>query len=258
MALIGNFSVLHKSPAYFMSGQTASGDRANWNKPGMMRSMGSDGLANAKKTAVPYGHVSGAWLLPRTAGGIASRYAPYGEGSLAGAGAMGVNGEAALDGFGQLDATGQLVVSAVASLIGAGLLTGNVLAALLATAGLTSSGNATGAIAALGWALGALQGLGSSTVTIRANGALAASIDVAAVAELTAADISTEILDSQMVETGLSVRETLKVCLAALAGKVSGAAGTTITIRSAVDDKDRIIATVDADGNRTAVTLDVT
>lgn len=61
-----------------------------------------------------------------------------------------------------------------------------------------------------------------------------------------------------MVETGLTVRETLRLCAAALAGKISGADGSTITIRNAVaDDADRIVATVDTDGNRTAITYDL-
>ncbi len=60
------------------------------------------------------------------------------------------------------------------------------------------------------------------------------------------------------VETGTTVRESLRVMLAALVGKVSGAATTTVTIRDAADSKNRIVATVDADGNRSAVTLDKT
>ena len=61
------------------------------------------------------------------------------------------------------------------------------------------------------------------------------------------------------IETGLTPRQALRLALAALAGKLSGAATTTITIRNAVaDGKDRIVATVDADGNRTAITYDLT
>lgn len=60
------------------------------------------------------------------------------------------------------------------------------------------------------------------------------------------------------VETGITLRQALRLKLAALAGKLSGAATTTVTIRDANDAKDRITATVDADGNRTAVTLDAT
>jgi hypothetical protein len=57
---------------------------------------------------------------------------------------------------------------------------------------------------------------------------------------------------------GYNLEETLKLCLAALAGKVSGAGTETITIRSADDSADRIIATVDTNGNRSSITLDAT
>lgn len=55
---------------------------------------------------------------------------------------------------------------------------------------------------------------------------------------------------------GYTLEQFGKLCLAALVGKLSGAATTTNTVRAADDSKDRITATVDADGNRTAVTLD--
>lgn len=61
------------------------------------------------------------------------------------------------------------------------------------------------------------------------------------------------------VETGLTPRQALRLSVAADAGKLSGAASTTNTIRNAVaDSKDRIVATVDSDGNRTAITYDLT
>lgn len=73
----------------------------------------------------------------------------------------------------------------------------------------------------------------------------------------TAAENAAAILAAGDVD-GYSLEETLKLCLAALAGKLSGAATTTIVIRAADDSKDRITATVDADGNRSAITLDET
>lgn len=73
----------------------------------------------------------------------------------------------------------------------------------------------------------------------------------------TTSQISAAILAAGDVD-GYSLEQTLKLCLAALAGKLSGAATTTITIRAADDSKDRITATVDADGARSAVTLDAT
>jgi hypothetical protein len=73
------------------------------------------------------------------------------------------------------------------------------------------------------------------------------------------ADVADAILDGENIEVGLSVREALRLITAALAGKVSGAAGTSITFRNPVaDSKDRIVATVDADGNRSAIVYDLT
>lgn len=60
------------------------------------------------------------------------------------------------------------------------------------------------------------------------------------------------------VETSLTVRQALRIALASLAGKLSGAATTTVTIRNVGDTKARITATVDSDGNRSTVTTDGT
>ena len=58
------------------------------------------------------------------------------------------------------------------------------------------------------------------------------------------------------IETGLTPRGAFRLIAAASAGKLSGAATTTVTIRNVGDTKNRITATVDASGNRTAVTAD--
>lgn len=55
---------------------------------------------------------------------------------------------------------------------------------------------------------------------------------------------------------GFTPEQTLKLLLAALAGKVSGGGTTTVAIRAADDSKTRITATVDSSGNRSALTLD--
>ena len=98
----------------------------------------------------------------------------------------------------------------------------------------------------------------------------AGAIDAAAIAadaigasEL-ATDAANEIADALLdranaIETGLTLRQALRLIAAADAAKLSGAATTTVTIRNAVaDSKDRIVATVDADGNRSAITYDLT
>lgn len=58
------------------------------------------------------------------------------------------------------------------------------------------------------------------------------------------------------VETGRTLRQALRLMLASLAGKLNGAGTTSVHIRDTNDTKDRIIATVDTDGNRASVALD--
>ena len=71
MALLGNGSVILKSPARFLSGQIAQ-ERANWNRSGSERAAFSNSKWS-KKSAKPYGYSPpGAWVLPITTGGISS------------------------------------------------------------------------------------------------------------------------------------------------------------------------------------------
>jgi hypothetical protein len=58
------------------------------------------------------------------------------------------------------------------------------------------------------------------------------------------------------VEAGMSYDEMFRVQHSALTGKVSGANTTTERFRDIADSKDRIVYTVDANGNRTAVAQD--
>lgn len=75
----------------------------------------------------------------------------------------------------------------------------------------------------------------------------------------TAAQNAAALLDlSDGIETSITPRQAMRLILAALAGKLSGAGGTTITIRNVGDSKNRITATVDSSGNRSAVTTDGT
>lgn len=67
--------------------------------------------------------------------------------------------------------------------------------------------------------------------------------------------IATALLDlTNGVETSWTLRQAMRIILAGVAGKLSGAATTTNTIRDVGDSANRIVATVDADGNRSAVT----
>jgi hypothetical protein len=71
---------------------------------------------------------------------------------------------------------------------------------------------------------------------------------------------ATTVLDlADSIETGLTVRQALRLMGAVLGGKCSGAATNTPAYRNAVaDSKTRVSATTDNSGDRTAITTDLT
>lgn len=62
----------------------------------------------------------------------------------------------------------------------------------------------------------------------------------------------------EVLEGSYTARQLMRLFTAALGGIVAGAGTTTITFRNTGDSKDVITATVDVNGNRSAVTLDLT
>ncbi len=138
------------------------------------------------------------------------------------------------------------VTGAVGSVTGAvGSVTGNV------------GGNVVGSVASVTGAVGSVTGSVGSVVagvtvsSISANVVTASALATDAVSEITAALLASGDVD------GYSVEDCLKVILAMAAGKLTTGVSSAV-FRAADDSKDRITATVDADGNRTAVTLDAT
>ena len=82
----------------------------------------------------------------------------------------------------------------------------------------------------------------------------------AAAGDIPSADsIADALLDqADGIETALTLRQAVRLVVAASAGLLAGAATTTVTIRNVGDTKTRITAMVDDVGNRTAVLTDVT
>ncbi len=138
------------------------------------------------------------------------------------------------------------VVGSVGSVVGAvGSVTGNVGGNVTGSVGSI----ATGGIAAASFAAGAID-----NAAIAANAIGASELATDAVTE-----IANGLLDlADAVEVGITVRQSLRGYAAALLGKASGMATTTGVMRAADDSKTRITATLDASGNRSAVTLDLT
>lgn len=199
---------------------------------------------------------------------------------------------------GQSTAVGVLkaALNGVGSSAGTSTVTGTISGAISIVGSTTGAGNQTGVLTAIGYAIGssagsstatiigrrARQGTGSSAGIGSQNGVVtaighiagsssgsssavavshAAGVLVGSIAPavtLEAGAFSSYLLDQSDVETGLTLRQALRLIAAATAGKVSGGGGTTITFRNPVaDTDDRIIATVDVDGNRTAITYDL-
>lgn len=84
--------------------------------------------------------------------------------------------------------------------------------------------------------------------------------DLATAANLAAVPTSAQIADAvwdEAVDSTITARQSIRLANSALGGKASGLNTTTAVYRDLADTKDRISATVDADGNRTAVTRDL-
>jgi hypothetical protein len=169
-----------------------------------------------------------------------------------------------------------------------GLLRGGTNAATSITTALTANiignitgnlsgsvGSVTGAVGSVTGAVGSVTGnvggnvVGSvASVTGNVGGNVVGSVAsvVAGVTVTTNNDKTGYALSSagvdaildDAVDGSVTVRQSLRLNNSGAGGKLSGAATTTVAIRDLADTKDRVTATVDADGNRTAVTLDLT
>lgn len=82
------------------------------------------------------------------------------------------------------------------------------------------------------------------------------AIEAAAAASDFGAEIAAAILDlANAIETGLTLRNAMRLAAASAAGALTGAGTGTETLKSAVSgSKNRIVGTIDEDGNRTVVT----
>lgn len=261
--LIGNYTVRNKSPGRFLGGGSAASGaetkaRANFNGTARRSVHYGDGESTANKLwgqpTGGYGDIS--WMFPYQPGFIASYDEAQG---VATASATIIEGRpiaGTSDGVGSVTGTAQLVVSGFGASDGVATVTGNVYAALSGVGESAGVATAAGAIQALAWGVGSADGIATVSAVRYATGAMAGSI--APAVDLEASSFSTYLLDEEDIETGLTLRKALRLIAAATGGKASGLSGSTAVYRSAVaDTKDRITATVDADGNRTLISYDL-
>ncbi len=280
MALIGNRSVLLKSPGRFLSGTVASIQRNNF------RPLRNVYETTDRLSGIPDGHLSpSSWFLPQVAGGMSSRNMIVGSGSF-GASALAVKlAQADLTGSGALEAIGGLIVQALADLTGSGGVTdANVQAFLAAVANLTGSGNISDAEASgLGELVCALVGLGTAVgSTATGVGALSADLVVtgtglttgnvgqavwAAIASAnnTAGTMGEKLNDAgsasnpwtEVIESGYTAAEILRLLAAVAKGDASGLESGAPVFKSIDGATDRVTATYTS-GTRTVTGRDAT
>lgn len=283
--LIGNYSVLAKDPGRSIGGGAIGlgNNRGDFNKSSMARgafcSQSWDYLSGKPDGyRPPY-----CWLLPLTAGGLSARNNLLGECDLTAAIAGGKNAEATLSGSGDLTGVGALIVSLVASLTGSGTITSAALLAYLQLAAtLAGTGDLTGAASALAHAAATLEGEGdvAGTTVLTALGELAAQITVTG-ATLTTGNVGQAVWSAiaatnndagtmgeklndagsasnpwtEVIESGFTAAEILRLIAAAVQGNATGLEDGTPTFKSIDGNTDRITATYSS-GTRTVTDRD--
>lgn len=252
--------------AFQTFGATASNNaypsvtRQNYARTAAMRNITAGEGITSGLVAVPDGNRHpNAWIMPQQAGALAARNTITGEGGVTAADLWAVKlAVAALTGAGTLTGVGEKLVQLIADLTGSGTITAaNLQAFLAAVADLTGSGGVTDAnFEGFGAILAALTGDGTLDASVLTGiGELDADLVVTGTG-LSTANVGQAVW-SALLEAGFTAEDLLRLAAAGAAGKLSGAAGTTVTVRDVSDLHDIVVATVDGDGNRSAIVLDL-
>lgn len=284
MALIGNYSVLNKTAGRWIAGSAVAGASvaqcqsnaakpSDWRKRAMPDRAGGTGTI-LQYAAKPRGYSpQGSWGLANRAGGVSSVNQANGSSTAVATLVAGRNISGTAAGTCTVTGTGKLVVAVAATAAGSCTVTGTLTGkgTIAATAAGTSTASATianGAAMAVGTAAGTSTATASVSGVAHVAGTIAGTSTATMVRyaighiageSTTASELSptnlAEAVMSAIVESGLSLREATQAILAASAGLVT-ITGPTVTFRDVADTKDRITATVDGSGNRTAIVLD--
>ena len=255
--LLGIRSVLNTSLARYSNGTATAGayaanTKANYSNPSVNKSRI---IFWSSKQSLPDGYKIGdAIFPPLKSGGIASTTNISGSGALSAEAILARLSEALLSGTGDLSANLSVITPGEATLSGAGAVSADVQAVSALTVTIAGVGSITANLSAVVPMEAALQGQASLSPNLTGLGRLEASITP--FTELSPESLAAAVMNSS-VETGYNMEEALRLILSSVAGKLSGAGTSTITIRSVTDGTSRIVATVDSNGNRSSVVYDV-
>lgn len=191
MAIVGNQTVLNKSPGTWLPGSStshASGVGTNgairsaffkwadWVKFNAADQSGATVYVDMVRTAAkaPAYYDSGVWALPIVAGEMAAW--PSGVGTVSADLVPSYPIDAAIAGSGSIAATADLVISMGASLLGSGSLSATITGRLNATADLTGTSSVSGSMLVLAALSANVTGSGSISATISAIASMEADI----------------------------------------------------------------------------------
>jgi hypothetical protein len=274
LGLIGNQNVINKSLAYFYGAPASTGAAAT----GVQFAIGKSSLLKASfrisqrdtwyaaesssSSSHPDGYNIGEAIFPaftNTTTNLSSFTRIEGLGELTATAILARLSEATLSGSGDISqAELASLVTLAATLAGDGVISQADLQAVSNMAA-TLAGSGTISQAALSASVpmeATLSGTGSIANTTNLTGIGRLEAAILPFTELSPENLALAVMNSE-VETGYNVEAALRLILSGIAGKLSGAPGTTITIRSVTDGTDRIVATVDSNGNRSSLTYDV-
>ncbi|HPL78875.1 MAG TPA: hypothetical protein PKY40_07725 [Burkholderiaceae bacterium] len=228
--LLGNYSVLNKSPGRFLGGSTTSVQvtvPSNWQKSGAGRNSlyVSQTTAALVLYAIPSGNYAGkTWMLPQKTGEMESRNDAVISVSATASGALGVN----IDGlssavFGVPNADLQLVVSASGSASAIFSQTGALAGAL------SASGSSAFSIAVPSVLLGAIvNAIGPATATLSGTATPSAignlAGDITPYTELSPQNLASAVW-STVIEAGFTADQILRILSAHAAGAATGLEG---------------------------------
>jgi len=218
------------------------------------------------------------WQLPQKSGAMSMRV--LGEGDISANLIPSYPMSIDLTGSGDLEATGALVVSMLIAMTGSGSLAANIFGYYNMSVDFTGDGDLAANMEGIASMAIDMLGQGDLEATIAAYGNMEIDIVVTGTGLSTAnvgqavwdalatqfnnAGTMGELLNSAgaaadpllgVVEGTLTLRDVQRIVLAVLAGQVTGAGSGTETFKGQ-GGEDRVVSTVDNDGNRSSVTLD--
>lgn len=265
---------------------TYAGGRSSFNSPTARQRnllMGEAAMLNV--AGIPSGvRHPYAWVMPNKPGALASRSTVIGEGTASPSMQSGYNIAADVTGSGGVINTDVgLIISISAAILASGGISSAAASAITnMVANITGSGDIDATAAGLADLGAALTGAGvvvagnTALMDIEANirgygdltpeglrdavwSAILANYPDAGTAGYTLANAGAGGNPwSAVIENGMTAEEVLRIVAAALAGKVSGAGTGTETFVGLDGTTNRIVSTVDDNGNRSSVVVDGT